>query len=50
MRSYSQGRGRKKVVKKFTISNGLWMMALVAAVMIAMVMLWLLGFFSFDSD
>ncbi len=50
MRSYSPGKGRKKAVEKFTIRNGLWMMALIAAGMIAMVVLWLLGVFSLDAD
>lgn len=50
MRSYSPGRGRKKAVKKFTIRNGLWMIALIAAGMIAMVALWLLGVFRLDAD
>ena len=49
MRSYSLGRGRKKAVKKFRIRNGLWMMALIAAGMIAMVVLWLLRVFRLDA-
>ena len=48
MKSYSLGRGRKKAVKKFRICNGLWMTALIAAGMIAMVVLWLLGVFRLD--
>ena len=50
MRSYSPGRGRKKAVKRFSIRNGLWMMALIAAGMIAMVVLWLLGVIRLDAD
>jgi hypothetical protein len=50
MRSYSPGRGRKKAVKKFTIGNGLWMMAVIAAGMIAMALLWLLGVLRPDAD
>jgi len=50
MRSYSLGRGRKKAVKKFTIGKGLWMIALIAAGMIAMVVLWLGGGFRLDAD
>jgi hypothetical protein len=50
MRAYSLGRGRKKRVKKFRIRNGLWMMALIAAGMIAMLVLWLLGVFRLDPD
>jgi hypothetical protein len=50
MRAYPLGRGRKKAVKKFRIRNGLWMMALIAIGMIAMVVLWLLGVFRLDAD
>jgi len=50
MRSYSPGRGSKKAVKNFTIRNGLWMTALIAAGMIAMLVLWLLGVFRLDAD
>ena len=49
MRNYSLGRGRKRAVKKFRICNGLWMMALIAAGMIAMLVLWLLGVFRLDA-
>ena len=50
MRSYSPGRGSKKAVKTFTIRNGLWMTALIAAGMIAMLVLWLIGVFRLDAD
>jgi hypothetical protein len=50
MRSYSPGRGRKRAIKKFTTRKGLWMAAMIAAGMIAMVVLWLLGVFRLDAD
>jgi hypothetical protein len=50
MRSYSPGRGRKKVIKKFTTRKGLWMAAMIAAGMIVMLVLWLLGVFRLDAD
>ncbi len=50
MRNLSLGRGRKKAVRKFRIRNGLWIMALITAGMIAMLVLWLLGVFRLDAD
>jgi hypothetical protein len=50
MGRYSVGKGSKKAVKKFTTRNGLWMMAIIAVGMIAMLVLWLLGFFRLDAD
>jgi hypothetical protein len=50
MRAYSPGRGRKKAVKKFTTRKGLWMAAMIAAGMIVMLALWLLGVFRLDAD
>jgi len=50
MRSYSPGRGRKKAIKKFTTRKGLWMVAVIAAGMIVVLALWLLGVFRLDAD
>jgi hypothetical protein len=50
MRSYSPGRGRKKAVEKFTTRRGLWMAVMIAAGMIVMLALWLLGVFRLDAD
>jgi hypothetical protein len=50
MTIYSPGRGRKKKVKKFTAREGLWITVIVAAGMIVMLALWLLGFFRLDAD
>jgi succinate dehydrogenase hydrophobic anchor subunit len=50
MKPSSLGKGRKKVVKKFTARNGLWMMLLITAAVIIMLILWLVGFFRLDVD
>jgi hypothetical protein len=50
MRSYSPGRGRKKAIKKFTTRKGLWMAAMIAAGMIVMLALRLLGVFRLDAN
>jgi hypothetical protein len=50
MRGYSFGRGRKKAIKKFTTRKGLWMAVMIAAGMIVMVALRLLGVFRLDAD
>jgi hypothetical protein len=50
MRGYSPGRGRKKAIKKFTTRKGLWITAVIAAGMIVMLALFLLGVFRLDAD
>ena len=51
MQTYSQGRkGRRQEVDKFTIHKGLWMVLTIAAAMIVMMVLWLVGIFLFDVD
>jgi hypothetical protein len=50
MRTYSPDRGRKKAVQRFTIREGFWMVAIIAATMIGMVVLWLLGILNFEMD
>jgi hypothetical protein len=44
MRPLTLGRGRKKAVKKFGIVNGLWMIAVLTAIMLAIVLLFHIGF------
>jgi len=44
------GKGRKRAVKKFTNRDGLWMVLLIAAAMVIMMALWMLGIFRFDAD
>lgn len=50
MTGYSPGRGRKKVIKQFTTRKGLWMAAIIAAGMIVMLVVWLVGVFRLDAD
>lgn len=50
MSTYSPGRGRKKAVNKFGTRDGLWIITVIAAGMITMLVLWLLGVFTFDAD
>ena len=51
MQTYTPGRrGRKKVVKKFTLPQGLLMIALITGAMLAMMALWMLGVFHLDGD
>jgi hypothetical protein len=48
MKTYSLGRGRKKVVKGFTTSQGLWMGLMIGAAALGMLLLFLFGFFQVD--
>jgi hypothetical protein len=48
MRAYVTGRGRKKVVKKFTTRHGLWMALVIAGAMIGMFLLFEFGVFQVD--
>jgi len=50
MTIHSRGKGRKKAVQRFTTGKGLWMVVIIAAAMIAMVVLWLLGILNFEMD
>jgi hypothetical protein len=50
MRTYTTGKGKKKAVKAFTTRQGLWMLALMVAVLLGILALWLLGFLNFDMD
>jgi hypothetical protein len=50
MRTYTTGRGRKKAVKRFTSRDGLFMVGLITAALVAMMLLWLLGIVRFDAD
>lgn len=49
MKTYSPDRGRKKAVQKFTIPEGLWMVGVIAAALIGMIFLWLLGILNFET-
>ena len=47
---YNPGKGRKRAVKKFTNRDGLWMLLLIAAAMVIMMVLWMVGVFRLDAD
>jgi len=47
---YNLGKGRKRAVKKFTNRDGLWMVLLIAAAMVIMMVLWMVGVFRPDAD
>jgi hypothetical protein len=48
MRAYLPGRGRKKAVKKFTTSQGLWIASIIGAATVGILLLFLFGFFHVD--
>lgn len=51
MQGYSPGRrGRHKVVDKFGVREGLWILGLVIAAFVGFMVLWLLGYINFDAD
>jgi hypothetical protein len=50
MTTYSPGRGRKKAVQSFTTRKGLWMVGMIAAALIGIIVLWLLGILKVDVD
>jgi hypothetical protein len=50
MQTYTLGKGRKKVVGQFTMYHGLWMSAIVLALMLLMMLAWLSGIFRLDDD
>ena len=43
-------KGRKKVVKEFSIQQGLYPLGIVALVMLLIFLLWGLGIIRFDAD
>jgi hypothetical protein len=51
MSNYSPfGRGRRKFAEKFTSRQGLWLLGILAAIMMAMMLLILLGYLNLDID
>ena len=48
MRAYVTGRGRKKVVRKFTNLQGIWMALMIGAATLGMLLLFEIGFFHVD--
>jgi len=48
MHNYSPTKGRRKVVKNFTIHEGLWMLGLIGLIMMGVMLLFFLGYLSAD--
>jgi len=49
-RSNFRLRGRKTVVSRFTNRNGLWILAVVAGIMLAILLMWKIGVVRLDLD
>jgi hypothetical protein len=50
MHRNSLGKGRKKNVKKFHVSNGLWILGIANAILLGILVLWMLGYVHFNVD
>jgi len=50
MKDYTPGRGRKKAVEQFTFRQGMWIVVVVIVPLVAMLLLWLLGYLRFDAE
>jgi hypothetical protein len=50
MKNYSLGRGRKKAVERFTIRQGLSMLAILSGGLISIFLLYMLGHLHIDAD
>jgi hypothetical protein len=50
MTIYSAGRGRRKAVKKFRASDGLWILGIVALFLVLILCLIVKGYINVDSD
>jgi hypothetical protein len=50
MRKYCYGRGRRKVIEEFTNWQGLWLLAVLSAVAIGILLLYVLGYLHLDGD
>jgi hypothetical protein len=50
MSIYSSGRGRRKAVKKFRFRDGLWILVIITAFLIALLFLMLHGYINVDRD
>jgi hypothetical protein len=48
MNNYSPARGRKKVVEKFTIREGLWILGILAVILMGILLLILFGYLNAD--
>ena len=50
MRKYCYGRGGRKVIEEFTNWQGLWLLAVLSAVAIGTLLLYVLGYLHLDGD
>ena len=50
MGKYSYAKGRRKAVEKFTNRQWVGMLAMVSAILIGIVLLYMLGYLHFDAD
>jgi hypothetical protein len=48
MNNYSPARGRRKVVEKFTIREGLWILGILAVILMGILLLFLFGYLNAD--
>jgi len=50
MGNYRYGRGRRKVIVEFTNWQGLWILAVLSAIAIGTMLLYILGYLHLDGD
>ncbi len=50
MGKYCYGKGRRKIIDAFTNRQGLWILAVVAALSMGTVVLYLIGYLHFNGD
>ncbi len=50
MGKYYYGRGRKRVIESFTNQQGLWILAVVVALSMGTLLLYMLGYLHLDGD
>jgi hypothetical protein len=43
-------KGRKRVIRKFTVRQALWLLGVITAIMLFIFLLWGLGIVRFDAD
>jgi hypothetical protein len=48
MREWGIAKGRRRVVAKFTVWHGLWVIGILAAALVIMVVLWMEGYLPLD--
>jgi hypothetical protein len=50
MGKYSYGKGRRKVIEEFTYWQGLWILAVLSALAMGTLLLYVLGYLHLDGD